>query len=169
MARDLAHHISRIPAKALPSGFLEEAALHGSASDILARHSMASLMRRYSALLRVHLKHTEARLSKMDQEAALKRKRLEVRSRYRMECFCEGTSARTSFLHRRYLSVPTQFGCFSNNTFACFSNNTGNAICFCGFVVRLSLNEKLPSPPCRVVSCRSVWSSTFYPLSGAGD
>lgn len=88
MARDLAHHISRIPAKALPSGFLEEAALHGSASDILARHSMASLMRRYSALLRVHLKHTEARLSKMDQEAALKRKRLEVRSRYRMECFC---------------------------------------------------------------------------------
>ncbi len=81
MARDLAHHISRIPTKDLPSGFLEEAGLQGSASEILARYSMASLIRRYSALLRVHLTHAEARLSKMDQDAALKRKRLEVRCR----------------------------------------------------------------------------------------
>lgn len=79
MARDLARHINRIPTAALPSGFLEEAGLHGCASDILRRHSMASLMRRYSALVRVHLAHAEARLTKMDKEAALKRKRLEVR------------------------------------------------------------------------------------------
>lgn len=83
MARDLARHIKRIPTGALPSGFLEEAGLHGSASDILGRHSMASLMRRYSALVRVHLAHAEARLTKMDKEATLKRKRLEVRCRMR--------------------------------------------------------------------------------------
>lgn len=81
MARDLARHISRIPTAALPSGFLEEACLQGSASDILRRHSMPSLMRRYSALLRTHLTHTRARLSRMDQEAAIKRKQLEVRIR----------------------------------------------------------------------------------------
>eukprot|EP00903_Cladosiphon_okamuranus_P019656 g18070.t4 len=77
MARDLARHISRIPTAALPSGFLEEAGLQGSASDILRRHSMPSLMRKYSALLRIHLSHTQARLTRMEQEAALKRKRLE--------------------------------------------------------------------------------------------
>lgn len=79
MARDLARHISDIPPSAVPSGFLEEAGLHGSASDILGRHSMASLMRRYSALLRVHLTHAEAKLEKVEQATALKRKRLEVR------------------------------------------------------------------------------------------
>lgn len=79
MARDLARHISRIPTAALPSGFLEEAGLQGSTSDILRRHSMPSLMRRYSALLRMHLTHTQARMIRMDEEAALKRKRLEVR------------------------------------------------------------------------------------------
>lgn len=78
MTRDVARHISRIPPSALPSGFLEAAGLHGSASDILGRHSMAALLRRYSALLRVHLKHAEARVTKMDQEAASRRKRLEV-------------------------------------------------------------------------------------------
>lgn len=79
MARDLARHISCIPTAALPSGFLEEAGLQGSASDILRRHAMPALMRRYSALLRVHLTHTQARLTRMDEQATLKRKRLEVR------------------------------------------------------------------------------------------
>lgn len=80
MARDLARHISRIPSSALPSGFLEEAGLHGSAADIVGRHSMASLMRMYSSLIRVHLRHAEANLQQLEQAAALERKRLEVRS-----------------------------------------------------------------------------------------
>ncbi|CAM9107710.1 unnamed protein product, partial [Ectocarpus fasciculatus] len=84
MARDVARHISRIPPSALPSGFLEAAGLHGTASDILGRHSMAALLRRYSALLRVHLKHAEARVTKMDQEAASRRKRLEEVGRERV-------------------------------------------------------------------------------------
>lgn len=79
LARDLARHISSTPPSALPEGFLEEANLHGSAVDILRRHSMASLMRRYSALLRVHLKHAQTNLEKEEQAAASKRKRLEVR------------------------------------------------------------------------------------------
>lgn len=79
MARDFARHISRIPPSALPSGFLERAGLDGSASAIFERHSMAALMRRYSALLRAHLKHTEAKIQKTEQAVALKRKRLEVR------------------------------------------------------------------------------------------
>lgn len=82
MARDLARHIGRIPTAALPSGFLEEAGLQGSASDILRRHSMPSLMRKYSALLRMHLTHTQARLTRIEQEAAFKRRRLEVRWNY---------------------------------------------------------------------------------------
>lgn len=39
---------------------------------------MASLVRRYSALLRVHVRHTEARVKEMDRKSALKRKQLEV-------------------------------------------------------------------------------------------
>lgn len=78
LARDLAHHISGIPPSALPSGFLQAAGLHGSASDILERHSMASLATRYSALLRVHLKHAEAKIKRAELAAASKKKRLEV-------------------------------------------------------------------------------------------
>lgn len=78
MARDLARHISRIPPSTLPPGFLEEAELHGSAADILRRHSMASLMQRYSALLRTHLKHSGVELAKQEAYAAEKRKNLEV-------------------------------------------------------------------------------------------
>lgn len=78
LARDLAHHISGIPPSALPSAFLQAAGLHGSASDILGRHSMASLITRYSALLRVHLKHAQAKIESAEQAAASKKKRLEV-------------------------------------------------------------------------------------------
>lgn len=81
MTRDLARHISSIPPSALPSGFLEKAGLHGSAVDILGRHTMASLMRRYSALLRVHLKHADGNLEKVKQAAAVERTRLEVSRR----------------------------------------------------------------------------------------
>lgn len=81
MARDLARHISAIPPSALPPGFLEKAGLSGRPDEILVRHSMASLIRRYSALLRVHLQHTEANLEKLEREAALERKRMEVRCR----------------------------------------------------------------------------------------
>ncbi|CAM9591597.1 unnamed protein product, partial [Scytosiphon promiscuus] len=83
-ARELAHHITRIPSAALPHGFLDEAGLHGSTSDIMRRHTMASLVRRYSALLRVHVQHTEARVKKMDHASALKRKQLEQVSRERV-------------------------------------------------------------------------------------
>lgn len=79
MARDLTRHISRIPPSALPLGFLEEAELHGSAVEILGRHSMASLMRRYSALLRAHLEHSQVQLAKQELAAAEERKHLEVR------------------------------------------------------------------------------------------
>lgn len=78
LARDLARHISDIPPSALPPGFLKVAGLHGSASDIFGRHSMASLTNRYSALLRVHLKHAEAKIEKAERAAASKKKRLEV-------------------------------------------------------------------------------------------
>lgn len=79
MARDLARHISAIPPSALPPGFLEKAGLWGRPDEILGRHSMTSLIRRYSALLRVHLQHTEANLEKLERGAALERKRMEVR------------------------------------------------------------------------------------------
>lgn len=78
MARDFARHISRIPSSALPPGFLKRDGLEGSAVQILRRHSMASLMRRYSVLLRAHLKHTKAQLEKQELLAAEERKRLEV-------------------------------------------------------------------------------------------
>lgn len=78
MARDLARHISTIPVSALPDGFLEEAGLDGSALDILRHHSMASLLHRYSALLRVHLAHEHGNIEKMEAAITLKRKRLEV-------------------------------------------------------------------------------------------
>lgn len=87
LARDLAHHISGIPPSALPSGFLQAADLHGSASDIFGRHSMASLTTRYSALLRVHLKHAEAKIQKAEQAAASKKKRLEVTYQH-VKVFC---------------------------------------------------------------------------------
>lgn len=78
MARHLARHISRIPPSALPLGFLEKAGLHGTAAEILDRHSMASLVRRYSALLRAHLQHAQAQLEEEKQSAVEKRERLEV-------------------------------------------------------------------------------------------
>lgn len=79
LSRDLARHISRIPPSALPLGFLEDAELQGSAAEIMRRHSMASLMRRYSALLRAHLDHSRVQLAKQELVAAEERKHLEVR------------------------------------------------------------------------------------------